>query len=46
MENSWPREQQSFFMMRMFHCFYNKTDYAETQAGGLTGGWSGPLRVI
>lgn len=40
-----PREQQSFFMT-MFHCFYNKTDYAETRAGGLTAGCSGPLRVI
>lgn len=44
MKNSGPCEQQSFFMTRMFHCFYNKTDYAETRAGGLTAGCSGPLK--
>lgn len=33
------------FITRMFHCFYNKKDYAEAQAGGLTAGCSAPLRV-
>ena len=35
------------FMTRMFHCVYNKTDYAETQAAGwLTAGCSGPFKMI
>lgn len=33
------------FIARMFHCFYNKKDYAEAQAGGLTAGCTAPLTV-
>lgn len=46
MRNSCPKKQHSLFMTRMFHCFYNNTDYGESQAGGQAAGYSGPLRVI
>ncbi len=36
----------NYFFMTMFHCFDNKTGYAESRASGLTAGCSGPLWVI